>query len=586
MNRSILALLAFILPFQFSLAQSTDWRTYYEKSNYLRTPRYAETIDLCKRLDKTSPFVKYTSFGTSPQGRALPLLIVSKDRAFTPAEAKRTGKPVILIQSCIHPGESDGKDATLMLVRDIVITGAKRDLLDDAVMLFIPIFSVDGHERFGPFNRINQNGPEEMGWRVTAQNLNLNRDYMKAEAPEMQAWLRLFHQWLPDFFIDCHVTDGIDFQYDVTYAMEPWPNADRELSSWYETRYIPTLLRDVEAAGHGIAPYVIPREDHDLSQGLILGASGPRLSTGYCAKQNRPALLVETHMLKPYKTRVASTYAILESSIRFVGAHRDELRPLLRRIDERTASLSSRPEPTWIPLRFELTRESRLVPFKGVVTTRVQSELSGREWLRYSPQPQDTVIPYFDSFRVTDSASVPVAYVVPSEWSQFIERTKLHGIHARTLTRDTTAIVEWYQLSEPRWQERPNEGRHPVRFKSELRKERLTIPAGAFIVPMNQRTAQVIMHLLEPNAPDSYVGWGYLDAVFEQKEYAEAYVLEQMARDMMAKDPALKAEFETKVASDTTFAKNSYARLNFFYQRSPYWDKSIGRYPIVRMVRK
>jgi hypothetical protein len=431
-------LLCFLLVVPLlAVSQSLDWRTYYERSNFLRTPRYAETMNFCRHLEMASPWVRSTSFGTSPQGRVLPLVIVSKDKAFTPAAAKRTGKPILLIQSSIHAGEMDGKDASLMLIRDMVITKSKAALLDDVIVLFIPIFNVDGHERFGPFNRVNQNGPEEAGWRVTAQNLNLNRDYMKADAPEMRAWLALFNAWIPDFFVDCHVTDGIDFQYDVTFAMEPYPNADAELASWYERTFIPAMIADVERSGHNIAPYVMPREDADLSKGLVKSVSGPRLSTGYCAKQNRPALLIETHMLKPYKTRVSSTYNILVSTIAFLDRKGSELRSLLSLVDNRTASMGTAETPVWLPLRYEWTGESHPMPFRGFVAKQEPSEISGTNRLIYTTAPQETTVPYLDVLRVTDSVTVPMAYIVPQEWSHLVDIMKLHGVAVRTMTKET-----------------------------------------------------------------------------------------------------------------------------------------------------
>ena len=573
----------FLLPILTS-AQTLDWRTDYEKSNYLRTPRYDETMAYCRRLEKASPLVRIISFGTSPQGRPLPLVIVSKDSAFTPEAAHRTRRPIILIQSSIHAGEMDGKDASMMLIRDMVITKERTSLLDNAIVLFIPIFNVDGHERFGPYNRINQNGPEETGWRVTAQNLNLNRDYMKADAPEIQAWLKLFTTWLPDFFVDCHVTDGMDFQYDVTFAMETWPNADRELSQWYEREYIPVMLTDVEHAGHGIAPYVVPREENDLSRGLVYSASSPRLSTGYCAKQNRPALLIETHMLKPYKTRVESTYEILVSTIAFVNRKGNELHTLVTAIDDRTASMGTADPSVWLPLRFELTNQNRPIPFRGIGTRIEHSDVSGTDRVVWTGIPKDTVIPYFDHFRVADSVTVPIAYLIPREWTKVIEVLRVHGILMRTLSKDVSVEVESYQLGDPRWQERPFEGRHAVRFKAARKREQRTIPAGTVLVPMNQRTATVIVNLLEPTAPDALAGWGFFDAIFEQKEYGESCVLERLASDMMQKDTTLRVEFVAKLAADTAFARNAYARLNFFYQRSPYWDRSIGAYPVLRVV--
>ncbi|MCK4657398.1 MAG: peptidase M14, partial [candidate division Zixibacteria bacterium] len=198
-----------------------DLTTYYEKSNFLETPRYDETVAFCKLLEAESPFVKYTSFGITPQGRELPLLIVDKSESFAPPTDDRI---VLLVIACIHPGESDGKDAGLVLIRDLIRDDSLTKQFDDVVLLFIPIFNVDGHERFGPYNRINQNGPLEMGFRVTAQGYNLNRDFLKADSPEMRAWLKLFREWLPDFFIDCHVTDGADYQYTITYGLETHEN--------------------------------------------------------------------------------------------------------------------------------------------------------------------------------------------------------------------------------------------------------------------------------------------------------------------------------------------------------------------------
>ena len=209
-----------------------DWQTFYEMSGYKATPRYAETVEYCVRLAAVSPQIHYTAFGISPQGRPLPLLILDKEGRKTAEEVRGSDNVVFLIQAGIHSGEIDGKDAGLMLVRDIAVSGRLPHLLDHVTILFIPIFNVDGHERFGAYNRANQNGPEEMGWRVTAQNLNLNRDYLKADTPEMQSWLKLYNRWLPEFFADCHVTDGADYQYVLTYKIEQHGILDRRIIRW------------------------------------------------------------------------------------------------------------------------------------------------------------------------------------------------------------------------------------------------------------------------------------------------------------------------------------------------------------------
>ncbi len=566
--------------------QEADWRTDYEKSGYLRTPRYAETVEYCRRLADASPWVAFTSFGTSPQGRKLPLLIVTKGKEFGPASARASGKPIVLVQSCIHAGESDGKDASLMLVRDMVITKQLHSLLDRVILLVVPIFNVDGHERFGPFNRVNQNGPEEMGWRVTAQGLNLNRDYLKADAPEMRAMLGLFTSWLPDLYVDCHVTDGIDFQYDVTYAMEVYQNIDPEIAAWSTQTYLPALTASVEAAGHPIAPYIWPREDRDIRKGFVSGAATPRFSTGYAAVQNRPALLVETHSLKPYETRVWATYEILVSTLRILNDRGNELRRIVTRADERASALALAPEARYVPLRFTVGPESTPWLFRGVRTVTEYSEVSGTERTVYTADPETLTVPHFHSVRVTDSTRIPRFYLVPQEWTEVLDVLRAHGVRLNRLTSACTLRVERTMMKDPVWQSRPYEGRHPVRFQTESFEEDGIFSAGSYVVPTTQRSALLIVHLLEPRGPDSFASWGFFDAVFEQKEYAEPYVMEQLARDMLKEDPELLREFQSRVASDSAFAASPYARLDFFYRRSPYWDRTMGLCPVVRVNRE
>jgi hypothetical protein len=566
-----------------SSAQGTsDWLTYYEKSHCLKTPRYDETIEYCKKLAAASPWVHYTTFGKSPQGRDLPLMILSKDRAFTPEAAAKTGKAVILIQSGIHAGEIDGKDASLMLMRDIAITKSKSHLLDHTIILIVPIFSVDGHERFGKFNRINQDGPEEMGWRVTANNLNLNRDYMKADAPEMRGMLNLFALWLPDFYVDCHVTDGMDFQYNVTYATEIFQNIDPEVAAWLKGNYIPAMTSEVEKSGNLIAPYMGAREENDLSKGFIFSAATPRFSTGYGAAQNRPSLLIETHVYKSYKIRVTATYDVLNATIGIVNTNADALRNLVRRADVRAAHASG----TYVPLQFAMSERSQPIIFRGWKTSRSVSPVTGEMMTYYSRDTANVTVPYFDRPIVKDSVSVPDYYFIPQEWTAIIGVLKSHHISMSRLSAPRTLSIESYQFSEPAWQAKPYEGRHLLKCVSTLVKEDRTFPAGTYVVSTAQRTSKVIVHLLEPMGPDSFVGWGFFDAIFETKEYFEEGVMEAMAKTMMEKDPALKREFETKLSADTTFAASAHARLNFFYQRTPFRDRSIGLYPVARYTGK
>ncbi|HEV8377168.1 MAG TPA: M14 family metallopeptidase, partial [Candidatus Polarisedimenticolia bacterium] len=280
------------------------WMTPAEASDYRTTPRYDETMAYLRRMSDTAPRqLRLETFGETGEGRPLVVAIASKDGIFEPAGVRRASRAVLLIQNSIHAGEMDGKDSCLALLRDMVITKEKAALLERAVVVVIPIYNADGHERFGPHNRINQNGPESMGWRTQAMNLNLNRDYMKADAPETRAFLKLWNRWLPDFFVDNHVTDGADYVYDVTYNLDTSPEVYPPLAAWLSEALAPHLEESVTRAGHAISPIIFLNDDSDPAKGLAVFPDTPRFSTGYTILQNRPGMLVELHMLKDYKTR-------------------------------------------------------------------------------------------------------------------------------------------------------------------------------------------------------------------------------------------------------------------------------------------
>lgn len=567
------------------MGDTNDWATLAEASDYAKTARHAETLAWARRLADASELVDYQVFGTSPEGRDLAVLVVSRDRAFTPEAARATGKEIVLVQAGIHPGEIEGKDAGLALLRDIVITGEHADLLEHAILLFIPIFNVDGHERFHPYTRINQNGPDESGWRGTAQNYNLNRDYIKADSPEMRAWLALFNAWLPDLFIDTHNTNGADYQYDITWALELYPNAHPALVEWQQEAFLDTIFPALEARGHKLVPYIMLRDGTDPRQGFSVFHSEPRYSTGYTAIQNRPGLLVEMHMLKDYRTRVVGTYAILVECLRYLNAHPGALRAVVERADADAAARHR--DGAQYALQLALTEESRDYEFLGYGFTRVESEVSGATWIQYdTADPQTWTVPIFDDMQVTERAATPAGYVVPVALTGVIERLDLHGIEYRRLTEAVTLTVETWHFDSVAWAPRPFENRHMVRdFEARPVSRTIEFAAGSVVVPAAQRAANVVMHMLEPHAPDSLLRWGLLDHIFENKEYAEPRVIERMAREMMAADPELKAAFERRIAEDPGFAADPRARLHWFYQRTPYFDERLNLYPIGRLDR-
>lgn len=560
-----------------------QWLTHAERTDHAETARYDEVVAYCRRLAAASPHARYTTFGVSGEGRPLPLLILSRDGAFTPEAARRRGCTVVLVQNCIHPGECEGKDASLALAREMVITRAQADLLDHVVLLVMPIFNVDGHERFGPYHRINQTGPAEMGWRVTATNLNLNRDYTKADAVEMRAWLRLWHTWQPDLFIDNHTTNGSDHRYDVFYAATTTPPTAEPVAAWTRDVLLPGVLEPLAAAGYATLLYCWPRNESDLSAGLqAVGPFGARYSTGYASLCNRPALLVETHSLKPYGRRVQATYDLLVAALRTVRRDADGLRRAIQTADREAVARRGADPDGHVPLRIGPHDTPRRIVYRGCEVRRRASEITGGEIIEYTGTPVDVEADLYDQTRVELAVPPPAAYLVPPQWTDVIDRLALHGVQSFRLTESRTLEVEVDHFSQVTFDQRPYEGRQVPHYQVERRIERQTFGPGTVVVPLDQPRARLIAHLLEAEAPDSLAAWGFFNAVFEQKEYFEAFIMEPIARRMLAEDAALRAEFERKLAAEAEFAGNPGRRLDFFYRRSPWWDARHNVYPVMR----
>jgi len=575
--------IVFLFFFFNSFAQNNDnWLTFYEKSGGKATPRYDETIDFCKKLAQASDIVQYTTFGKSAEGRDLPMLIIDKDGLSKSKEIKQQEKLIILIQAGIHAGEIDGKDAGLVLIRDMAIHKKYRNLLDKATILFIPILNVDGHEHFGKFNRINQNGPEEMGFRTNACNLNLNRDYLKSESPEIQAWHKLFIDWLPDFFIDIHATDGADYQYVLTYHLEIYGNMRPSITTWQKDVFLKYVTEKMDKEKMPIFPYVMFRKWHDPRSGLISWVGSPVLSHGYTALQNRPGLLIENHMLKDYQTRVNATIKMLIYSLEIINKEAYQLRRLIVESDLYFSSKEFNSQK--YILKYKPSSDSIMTDFKGFDYEIVKSDLSGGDWFKYSNKAKTFKIPYFSKQTADVEIVLPKAYIIPPQWTEVIKKLKLLGIEMHYTSKAVTIQAEMYRLSNLSFNEKPYEGCQTVKnFNLTSEMMEVQFPAGSAVVKLNQPSSQVAIHVLEPKAPSSYLYWGFFNSIFEQKEYTETYVMEVMAREMLAKDENLKAEFQEKM-KDPAFAKDSYGIINWFYSKSPYWDHRVNQYPVGRIV--
>ncbi len=577
-----------LLPFAFSQSEPKDvppqWQTTAEQTDYEKTSTYDEAVAYSRKLAAASPLITYQTYGKSGEGRDMPLLIAASGRAFTPALARRQGKAVVLIQAGIHAGEIDGKDAGFALLRDVAITRTRLDLLKDVVIVFLPIYNVDGHENSNPFMRINQNGPEVMGFRANATNLNLNRDYMKADAPETRAWLTLWNKWKPDLFIDCHVTNGADFQYNVTYEYAHFQEISPAIKNWMDEHFDGVVVPAVEKEGNLVSRYMQFR-GREVTDGITTFIATPRFATGYTPLRNRAGLLIETHVYKPYKSRVRGTYDVLRHTVEEVGRSKASLFIANVMSDTVTVERGKTYDPErQYPLNLAITDKSTPFAFKGVEYKMEDSPISGGKRIVYGTEPLNITIPRFDDARVERSAAPPLYYIVPPQYKDVLDVIEAHGIRFERLRTPMTLEVESYMLTEPKWSPASFENRVPLTVNQTPIKETRTFAAGYIMIPMAQEAAKVAIHLLEPNGPDSFVYWGFFNSIFETKEYGEAYIVEKLANEMLAKDPALKEEFDRRLL-DPAFNRSPQARLRFFYERSPYYlNQKVGVYPVARIL--
>ncbi len=561
-----------------------EWLTHFERSGETGSPSYEETTEYFKKFETKTNMARLISIGESSQGRELTCLIAAKGNHFTPRKARRSGKAIVLIQNGIHPGEIEGKDASMLLLREILITKEKKHLLENLVLLFIPILNVDGHQRLSPFNRPNQNGPRMMGFRTTAVNLNLNRDYMKADTPEMKALLRLFSAWLPDFYIDNHTTNGVDYQYHVTYGMEKHQNIFGALGKWGQQKFLPYVKKKVEQKGFLNTSY-IELLGKELEEGITSWNSRPMFSNGYAAVQNRLLLLVETHSLKSFSNRVYSTKAMVESSLAFINDNYKELKQVNIKADRETIKRYAGGR-TSFPIKFAGTDEFELMDFKGIEYKKEESKITGTIVKRYTGVPIELKVPVYNKVKVTRRVKLPYAYVVPKEFKYIIRILKLHGIKVSELKEDAVLEIEKYRFIDYSFAEKPYEGRQRVNVTCESAAEKMSFPKGTYIVKTEQRGLRVLANLLEPEAPDSFLSWGFFNAFFERKEYAEDFVMEPVAVKMLEDYVDLKGEFEKKLNQNEEFRNHPGERLDFFYRKSPYFDEREDIYPVFRLMDK
>ena len=557
---------------------SDPWVTPFEADpEHDFSPTYADTRAWFDRLDAASDLIRIEQFGTSPEGRPIYAVIASKDGAeFDPS------KPVLLAQAGIHPGEIDGKDAGMMLLRDIAMYG-RDDLLDRVNLILIPVLSVDGHERAGAHSRPNQRGPRIQGWRHTATNQNLNRDFVKLDQAEMRAVMGLIQRYRPDLYVDIHVTDGMDYQYDVTYGYNGengvWSRSPAT-AQWLDDAFKPAMNDALAAQGHIPGELVFGIDDSNPRAGLSDGGLGERFSNGWGSAAHVPTILIENHSLKPHEQRVLGTYVFLETAMRLLAERGDALRVAV----EQDRAL----RPTEILANFVSTEEPVATrEFLGIRYETYESPASGRSEIRWlgQPDPEPWMMPFYGS-RPTLTLARPEAYWVPSYRADVIERLRLHGVQMEVLDAPRTVPVQMLRLEDPRVSGRTSEGHVPITVETVTTEDRDWIfPAGSVRVPTDQPLGDLVVLALEPQSSESFFAWGMFPEVLNRVEYIEAYAIAPLAERMLEADHELRAAFESRLAEDAAFAADGDARLAWFYERTPFYDDRYRLYPIGREVR-
>ena len=577
------------LPFLLALLllagcgnKEADLTTTFEKSIFLETDSYEGTIAYAKMLATQFREVHYQSIGTTAMGRDIPLLIVDENGYTKPKKIRKNGKNIILVQSCIHPGEPNGKDAMFLLVRNMLTGREYSDLLDDFSFVFIPVLSPDGLANFSPYNRINQNGPKQMGWRVNAQGLNLNRDYTKLDTPELRAFTTLFNQWQPDLFFDTHATDGADYQYVSTYSIEDFGNYDAGLSQWLSDVWEPEIRHTMRDLGMLITRYIEFHPWGDPTGSLYDESFSAMFSEAYTTARNCPGILIETHMLKPYKDRVLSTYHMIVETLNIIRNDKQNFNNILAQAKKNDLNIKEIP----INMQSELN-DTIWEDFLGYHFDTVQSDITGGWYYSYDPtKPETRKTRRILSTRPEKILSVPKEYIIPAQYAEVINIVKAHGFEVNLLKSEKTLKVSTYRFDNVEFAPRPSEGHCRVtHFDAEEITKEVVFPKGSAVVKTSQNGVRLLMNLLEPEMDGSLFEWGFFNNVLQRVEYFEVYKMEPMAKAMLAADPFLEEQFKQWKASFPKDKQPSqYEILNWFYERSPYCDKNYLVYP-VGMVR-
>ena len=551
--------------------------TLFEKSNGTKTPTYHEIVEWWQKLDAQSGKVKMLTMGMSDAGFPLHLVVVANNGDHNFDDIRKNNKRVILVNNGIHPGEPDGIDASMLLARDIVINKVK--LPDNVVLAIIPVYNIGGCLNRSANYRVDQNGPEEFGSRGNSQNLDLNRDFIKCDSKEARSFAEIFHLTDPDVFLDNHVSDGADYQHVMTLICTQHSKLGGVLGPYLNKTFEPALYASMKEKGYDLIPYVNAFGDSP-DNGWPEFFEGPRFSSGYAALWHTFSFISETHMLKPYNDRVMATYMLMKTFIEFTSKNSATIKQLR---DQTKQSVKTQAE---FPVAWTLDRsqfDKRL--YKGYTATRKPSEVSGQSRLYYDrTKPYEKEVPFYNFYKPSAVIQKPKAYIIPQGWWPVIDLLKVNKVQMTQLKKDTIIEVEVYRIDDYKTAPRQFEMHH---LNSEAKTssviKQMKFRKGDYYIPLNQLANRFLIETLEPTAADSYFAWNFFDAILSQKEGYSGYAFEDIASEYLKNNPDIKAKLSQRVATDTAFAKNGRAQLNFVFENSPWYEPDYLRYPVYRV---
>jgi len=573
--RNLIFTVVYTLFFLLTTAQTT---TPFEVSNGKGTTTYFDCIQYYQQLDKQHSSISVKAFGSTDAGYPLHLVMYSKDGKFDPQLWHQKNKVVLFVNNGIHPGEPDGIDATMMLMRDLATKKIK--VPDSVVIAAIAVYNIGGSLNRGSYSRANQNGPDAYGFRGNAQNLDLNRDFIKSDSKNAKTFATIF-QWLnPDIFMDNHVSDGADYQHTMTLLTTQHDKLGGSVGAYLHDVFEPALYKGMAEKNWPMCPYV-NFETANPDKGWAAFYDPPRYSSGYAALFQTIAFVPETHMLKPFAERVKSTYALMQTMIETAEKNTSAIKTVRRK------SLQQVQQQQSFPLSWKVdSSKTDAINFKGYEAAYKQSEVTGMQRLFYDhSKPFEKTITYYNHFQGIRMVQKPKAYIIPQGWHAVIDLLKINQVKLKQLKQDTTITVESYSIENYKTSPRAYEKhyRHSDVVLN-TKKQNIKFLKGDYIIYTGQTADRFLVETLEPHADDSYFNWNFFDAILQQKEGYSDYRWEDVAVAYLKEHPEVRQALEEKKKTDSKFAASAAAQLEFVYKNSPYYEPAHMRYPVFRLV--